>query len=244
MKTLLEKLKSLFDAAGEGKAPRAKAVAKLIQEEAETVYHVIYNAGHGKATAEKNVIIQAKDAEIAQLKTDAETKDIRITELEKKTPELETIRQQYEDQIKTIKAEHKTAIEAKDGQIQSERTGRARSDLRAKLTKLDPLYAEVAVRGAEGRMRFNDKGELEVLQKGLEIPFVPSEGKSGLDLLADEITTEADPRWVTSNVDTGAGSEKGNNTPAGKDFFESIRTSAPKPDEKSQARLDQMFPTN
>jgi len=216
-----------------------EAVVKALKDGAHPVFQEVFNAGHSVATAKAEekadeLETRAKDAE-----TRAEKAESRVQELEESQPDVAKVREQYQAEIAELKEKHEVEMQTLKEGTKTERVNRAVSDLKAALIArgVDPEYAEIKVQSdkVRGRLRPSDGGQLEVLQEGKEIPFQPADGKTGLDLLADEIRGRTDAKWITSKADRGAGAGGGGGAGSGGggDFYDGIREKAKKQREET-----------
>lgn len=224
------------------KKPKDQVVTAL-KEHGHPVFQEVFNLGHSKATADAKAEREALEASLSETKADLGKAQGRVKELEEKAPDAAKLREQYEQEVEGLKAKHKGELEERDTRLRDERMERAVTDLKSKLIAagLDPEYAEVKVDKSEvrQRLRHSDKGELEVLQNGKEIPFTPADGKSGLDLLAAEIREGTDPKWISSKADRGSDTGTSRGSGAGSGLFDRIRDETKK---REDGRTSQSSP--
>lgn len=210
-----------------------KAAIKTVVDELQGISHPVYQAvfdrGHGVATAslegDKTSLasqITAKDAEITALKG-------RIETLTKEKPDTAKMEQEHQTAIATLKQQHKTELDTLKAANQTTLEERDRADLERMLVAagLEPKYARVTARDPEvtKRLKYKD-GVLSVLQKDGVLPFDAPEGKTGMDLLVDEVLKDTDPMFIISNSDRGSDTGNSQNRGNSSNFFDSIREKA------------------
>lgn len=233
---LLAKLGGLPDAEKD-----KDAVDVLHNVVAADVFQPIFDRGHNAGLAKGS-------SQSTDLKTRAETAEAaakaateQLDEFKKKSPDAAKLQEQYQSDLKKKDEEHKAELAKRDQVLAAERTKRVRSDLVRELLshKVDKDYAEVLADKPEvrDRIRFNDAGEIEVLQKGKDIAIVPSSEKGALAMLSEELKATVPAKFITSDATggSGVGSENGTSAPSG-DVFNTIREKEKKRNEEAAAR--------
>lgn len=205
LKDLLARLSGLSEAEQE-----KDAVDVLHTVAPAEVFQPIFDRGHGQGMGKKA-------EEVTAFKSRAEAAETKVQELttqveaeRKKHPDVAVLQQQYQADLQKKDEEHKAALNTAAAVLATERKARARSDLVRELVsvhRVDSDYAEVLASKPEieGRIRHNDAGEAEVLQKGKEIAIVPSADKSALAMLAEELRAGVAPKFITSEASGGSG---------------------------------------
>jgi hypothetical protein len=208
---------------GSGQTP--EQFATELQKGAQPFFQAIFDKGHGAATVKATAKETELTGRITALETERDAAVTRATDAEKKVPEIATIRAQYDEQIKTLKEKHKTELQTRDETAKSQRIEQAKqSTINALVTMgvdKDKAELEVEKEFKLGRFVASENG-VDVYQTGKQIPLAPADGKTGIDLLADEINQRVEAKWKRADVDRGTGAEKGGATqPANQ--FEKIR---------------------
>lgn len=205
-------------------------VFAALQQHAHPLYQRAFDAGHqagaNKIRGEKATV----DTELATAKAELQTVKDQLKELQDKTPDLATVRTQYQNEIKALKDTHKTELAAERTKRVDAEKNRAIANLQSKLGKgLRPLIAKLLVQDDDVKKRIvvREDGTLEVMQKGKDIPFSPSDGQDVLDLLATELIAEQPADLRLADGDNGSGVRNGTTTQSGgANEFDSIRQKA------------------
>jgi hypothetical protein len=221
------------------KLDRTQVVAGL-QANSQPIYQAIYDKGTGFAVAKHTAEKADLEGKITGLTSQVTEKDQQITQLSAKTPEVATLRTQYEGQINQLKETHKNELKARDQALIGERRSRALSDLRTKLVGggVDADYADVLTNKSTttARFRFDDKtGKMDILAADSEVPIAVATGKDVLDVLAEELKTGVPAKFVMSNGDGGSGTNGTGGKGKGGDLYEEIRTEAKSKSEAKKA---------
>lgn len=201
-----------------------KAAIKGLQEMAHPIYQAVFDTGHAIATADKQKEIDRLSGELAtakhqfdELKERSADKGEPATWQKEKT-DLTTRVTELELEVKDAKKEGKEALK-------TERHRRAVSDFRTKLIglRVDPIIADALAekKDIQERIRHKEDGSVEVLQAGKTIPYAASDddGKTPLDLLADEVFAKIDKKFVAANADRGSGQQNGGEGAGGGQSF-------------------------
>lgn len=227
LKDLLQKLN---DAVTGDKTTEDKEAVDVLHTVAPAeVFQVIFDRGHSTGLAkgtQKNTEAEGKVTAAETARAEAER---QLKEFKDKHPEAAKLQEQYQADLKKKDDDHKIELDKKDQQIETERRGRARSDFIGALKDvgIDPDYAVVLADKEENRNRikFNEKGETEVLQKGKEIAIVPSTDKTALKMLAEELYPSVPAKFQTSKAAGGGGvnNDAGGGGTGSKTTFDKIR---------------------
>lgn len=183
--------------------------ATALRDTAQPQYQRIYNVGHSEATKRAK---REKDELSEQLQTEREAKEAlaaEATELREKQPDVKELNEQWQKKLATATEKHQQDLAAVQERAEAERQARKTSDLKAALTGLDPVYIGVVAERNASRIRYRDDGAAELLDAGGDIPVQTPAGKTPFEVLAEELKQQADPRWVLSNGDRGAGQSSG-----------------------------------
>lgn len=206
-------------------------VVNGLQSQAQPIYQAIFDKGHSVARTTYDAKKGELETQITSLTSQLQQKDAELKTANEKAPEIATLRQQHEAQIRDLQSKHEAKIKEKDDALSAERRDRWITDLRVKLVEagVDAEYAEVLSLkpDVQKRIRLGTGGVLEVLQSEGEVPFAPAKGKTGIDLLADELAAAAPPKFVVSKADRGSETKPGSKGgPAGGSFYDDIRKQA------------------
>jgi hypothetical protein len=214
------------------KLDRAQVVGGL-QTYSQPIYQAVFDKGHSTATVKHNTEKQALEVQVNTLTETVRQKDAQLATANEKAPDIAVLRQQHEAQIRDLQEKNDAKVKAKNDELITERRDRAVTNLRVKLVEqgVDPEYAEVLSLkpDVQKRIRLNAEGKPEVFQADSDIPFAPAKGKTGIDLLAEELTAGTPPKFVVSNADRGSEttSRKGGG-PAKGSLYDEIRSEAEK----------------
>lgn len=229
LKDLLTKLNDLVTS---DKATEEKDAVEVIHSAAPAeVFQVIFDRGHSTGLTKGKGSVTEAEGKLKAAEDGKAEAERQLNEFKAKHPEAAKLQEQYQSDLKKLGEEHKAALDKKDIQIETERKARARSDFISALKDagVDKDYAEVLADKAEhkDRIKFNEKGETEVLQKGKDIAIVPSAEKSALMMLAEEIYPIVPTKFQVSKAKGGGGvqdeSGKTTTTTTGAKPFEDIR---------------------
>ena len=189
----------------------AAAFGKKLREKAHGLYQVIYNEGHAaaeKTSADKLAAAETAKTEAVTAKEKAEA-DLKVAE--QKNPDLEQVRREHQEELTKLQQAETAKREAIEKRLRDTRTAQTRAQIKAALVKagVDEDYADVQLLKNAERIQHDDDGNATVLQSGLTIPYgnVP-EGKTHLDLLADEIVKATPPKFVGADVRGGSGAQQ------------------------------------
>jgi len=189
-------------------------VSKLLKEVAPSHWQHVHDVGFSTAnTRAKENLTKVEESLTAAQALVAE-KEEKIAELEKGQPQLEQVRDEHRKAVEKMTTKHSDELEAAKKALSDTRRDNAYHQLLSSLSDLDEDYAVVQAQNAMSRMQWDKEGKLEVMQES-GVPYVPSDKKGALGLLAEEIvtrTTETKPKFVKSNVDRGAGPNNGKGT--------------------------------
>lgn len=207
---LAELLQGLRDHADAGE-DQAAEVVKGLNEQLPAVHQVIFNAGYargeskGKGPVTKlETDLKAAQDRVAELQQQLEEKgggEKAVTELQEKVSHWKGEAERLQGELEAKENEHKQAS-------RTQRLEARLADVKAKLTqRLVPEYGELLAKDPDlrGRLRYDDDGNLELLQKGSDRPIPVPEGKDPVDLLVDEVVKATPAKFVRQDVPTGSG---------------------------------------
>lgn len=214
-------------------------VFAALQSGAQPLYQRAFAAGHTAGLTKGRGEKAEVEARLTEVQGQLETAQTQLREVQERTPDTNAIRTQYQNEIKTLKDQHKTALQAeKDKRVNAEKD-RAFATLQAKLGKgLNPLVARLLVqdKAVRDRIHVNEDGTLEVMQKGKEIPFSPADDQDVLDLFASELIADQPADFRLADGDSGSGVHTETvRTNSGKNEFDAIRDNAQKEREAAKA---------
>jgi hypothetical protein len=178
-----------------------------------TVYQVIYQKGFDTATARADERVTAAQAALTAAERKVTERDTRVAELERKAPDSAALKAEYETRENVLKEQHKTELQKAQQALEAERWSSVRKDLRREFTDtveglgMDPIIADSILVQPDVRERFqwNTKGEPEVLQLGTKVPIQPTDKKTAVRLLAEELSKPVDKKYFKAKGDGGAG---------------------------------------
>lgn len=185
-------------------------IVQAFQTDGQPVYQLVYDRGHGAATGRKSTEVERLTTERDNAIRERDEAQAKLSEIEGSAPDAEKIREQYNAELEKAKLKAKETEEALKARLHKERVARARADLRTTLVSkhsIDPDYAEVLASrpDIEERFSFTDDGDVEVLQRGKQIPYAPGDGQTSVGLLAAELREGVNPKFVLSGADNGSG---------------------------------------
>lgn len=186
-------------------------VSKLLKEIAPSHWQHVHDVGFSTANTRAKENLTKVEESLTQAQATITEKDEKIAELEKGQPDLETIRDDHRKAVEKMSAKHTEELEAARKALADTRRDNAYHQLLSRLSNIDDDYAVVRAQSAMSRFNWDKEGKLEVMQES-GVPYVPSDKKNAIDLLAEEIvtqTTETKPKFVKSDVDRGAGANNG-----------------------------------
>lgn len=226
-------------------------VASAIKEAIPSLWQTIHDEGFSRANARaKEEQAKAKEEldQSKQLVTDLQK---QISELEGKQPDLEKEREKHRSAVEKLKKEHSEAVDAYKSRLASIREDSVRSKLLAALGSLDDDYAEVQADKGMKRVKFKDDSDDFEIFNDNEVPYVSTNGKNVVQMLAEDLISRVDKRYIKSNVDPDGGGDpsqtKGKpGDPGGDDLYENMRQKGKgltaTPEEKARlSKVDSMF---
>ncbi len=220
--------KALIDAltaAGDDKEKQAAA----IQTHGGSVYQLIFQNGHDVGYGKKHGELTTAQTKATELEGRVATLSTELTTL-KSAPDQKALHDQYGAQIKDLTTKAEQTASGLKAQLTKERKAAKVAVLRdALLTgakRVEKDYADVLIQRADvvDRVKMNEDGTWQVLQKGKEIPIAAQTPDAALTLLADELKAETPPKFLLVGTDTGAGTTTGTvTTTVGGNQFDKIR---------------------
>ena len=186
-------------------------VSKLLKEIAPSHWQHVHDVGFSTANARAKENLTKVEESLTAAQATITEKEEKIAELEKGQPDLEQIRDDHRKAVQNLTTKHAADLEAAQKSLADTRRDNVYHRLLSKLGDLDDEYASLRAQAAMSRMTWDKEGKLEVMQES-GVPYVPSDKKDGIALLAEEIvtqTTETKPKFVKSDVDRGSGGNNG-----------------------------------
>lgn len=219
------------------------AVEVIHSVTAAEVFQPIFDRGH-------SVGLTKGTGKTTEAETRATTAEGRAAEAERqlnefkiKHPEAAKLQEQYQSDLQKKDQEHAEEIRKRDALIETERRDRATNDLvldLVSLHKVDRDYAQVLAAKPENqaRIKFNDKGEREVLQRGKDIAIVPTAEKGAIGMFADELQAAVPAKFKGSDAGGGGGlqEERGGGGSGNKTIFDKTREAETKRQEQDKKR--------
>jgi hypothetical protein len=220
------------------------AVVTALQSKAQPLFQQIFDKGHAEATRRLNEQKTELEGKLSTLQTELTTAKGQIVTLSAGAPDIK----KFQDEITRLEGEvAKTKTDSATLLI-SERLDRQFQTLETRLVAkgVDPEYASVLLSKTDIRKRLqaSKDGGIEVLREG-GIPYSPAEGKTGLDLFADELMGKVPAKFVSSTVDRGSGVRTGGaggGTTEDGDYFKTLRADLDKKRE-AEAKTTAAGPT-
>lgn len=212
------------------------AVVKALDTDVHEVYQQIHDVGHSAATQ------KGKD-DLAALQTKLDKANQQVQELKDKAPDSATLRKEYEERERQLKEAHKTELQSKDSVIATERLDRARTDLAIQLNEdygIDLEYGKLILTRrpeVESRLKFDDKGELQIMQAGKSIAIAGANRSEVLKHFAKELEPSVEKKWKNSRVRRGSNTGGGEGGDEGGDtnVYDKVRKDA---EERAKAKAN------
>lgn len=216
---LIAKLIEAFNA-------NADDVITALQATAQPIYQRVFDKGHSTGLQKGRDEKKTADADVTRLTSELAAANTSLTELRNKTPDVQTITTQFQNEITALKNTHKAELQTARDKSRTTEVKRQATILETKLkSKVNPLYAKLLVQDLEVLKRINprDDGSVEVMQAGKEIPYSPAEGQDPIDLLVDELVKAAPTDYRLAEGDEGSGIQSGPAGTQSKSRFDKIR---------------------
>jgi len=220
-----------FQALAKKFEPKDKeTVLKIVQDDIHPVFQDINDGGRAAANDANKKKLDAAEtakttAEEARKKAEAD-----LAELEGKAPEAAKLKQKYEDEVTKARQEAEAKLSENNKELLEERLEVAKNRLKSSLAKLkiDEEYIETILinRGdIVARLKPCPKGKVDVLKAGsTDLTIVPPEGKSPVDVFAEELAPTVPTKWQKSGVQKGSGTSGSSGGSSGTgDRFTAIR---------------------
>lgn len=212
LKTFVESLTTALGEAGDDDAKKAvlKAATDQLPSDAR---NYLTQIGFSAAHAQGDEKITALKKELTAAEKAKERAESKLKETLDKTPDVASIRTEYETKMTELIEDHKKEIEAVSGELGGAIQEMALTQLEAALVgqKVKPMIARYRVRDADVRNRVKVDGkEIKFyLPDGITPMAPPTEGKSPYQALASELVKTIDPEFVGSGVGGGSGAGSG-----------------------------------
>jgi hypothetical protein len=215
----------------------AEEVTTAMQKSANAVWQNIFNKGHSTATVAARTEKDQLTGKVTSLETAVAEKEIKIKELETKSPDVAAIHRQYQEKITGMENTHRTELANRDGVIATSRKSAVKSAIRKEAEKLglDPDWLELQMDKPENDRRIVVKadGSYEIMQPEGNIPLMPAGEDKPETLIAKEILAKAPDKWKNVQTDSGAGINSnlpggGQKKAAGTAKYDKIREDAKK----------------
>lgn len=216
-------------------------IVSTIQQHAQPIYQIAHDRGHSAGMGKKGTEVTTLQTQLQQAQTERDTARTALEELKGKAPDNERLKAEYATQLQEAEAKFKAKESALKATLKATQRAWAKSDLVTHLVtkhNVDPDYAEVIASKDDvlDRISYNDDGQIEIAQRGKQIPFAPGEGQTHIGLLATELRETVPPKFVTTNADAGAGSENGGGSGATKGGFDYDKHAKKVADRRAQKR--------
>lgn len=234
-------LDEILDALAALEGVDAKDFSRQLRSKAHALYQQVYNEGHSTATtASEEKLRKAEEARGAAEAAQKEAEQ-KAREQTKGSEDAEKVRAEKDAEIQKLQATHEERLSKLADRLDGERRARVKADLRATLTaqKVDPDYADFIVEKHLARVGFDEDGNARVLQAGLSIPYanVP-EGKTHLDLLAEEIHKAVPKKFIGAAVQGGSGAPGSGEAPGTGSALEQARSAGEAAAKEQRAAAD------
>lgn len=194
-------------------ATRYEVLGAALQEEASDVWHAIQNNGFAKARDKWKTKWQEAKDQLETVRSEKESLEDEVEELRKDNPDVQKIREDAQEEVEKWKERAQEAEQEAQQRINEFQVDRKMTRLEG---QLKDAFARERLAEAEAQLhrdriqpKDGDEG-VEVLQPDSEIPFTPQDADTDpVDLLAERIISNADPKDLESEVDGGGGEESG-----------------------------------
>ena len=204
-----------------------KEVADALQQDAQPHYQTIYQRGFSTKHNEAKQTIQAKDAEIEAEREKVQAKEAELTKLREQTPDVDSVRQEYEAKLQAKDQERQAAIDEANTRVETLHRSRFEAELAGALiaARVDPDYAkEVLVPKFRSRIKVESDGSVKFYDEDGATPLAAAAGELSR-IAAERIKGTVDKKWITSTADSGGGSTNGTGG-SGSSEWDRIRQSA------------------
>lgn len=224
-----------------------EGIADQMQSHSHSLWQVMFNVGHKKATAELTPKITTLNDRVTELEGENTKSLERIDELQKDKPDLEAIQATHQKTVTDLQTKHEKELGEANASIAQGNRERGETEIADALRAvLHDGYAKMRAHNliADKRIVFNDKdGTYQIMQKDAPtIPIQSNGSTTAAQILAQEELSSADAEWHLSGVGTGPGAKDG--LPAGqqgtKGLVEKIGRQAEKFRNKSKERTERM----
>lgn len=216
-----------------------EAKAKELKNMDQSVRQFLWNGGHKAATKQNAEKIESLESERESLQEQIEEKERQLEELKEVQPDAEKIEAEYQEEIKELKEQHAAAVEELRQKIRDRDKGSFRNRVFARVSKiLDSDYVDVQLQRmeAQGRIKIDDDGDIEILQPGKEIPYMADSEEALVETVVEELASEAPDKWKVSNADSGGGSSGSGGGPNKSSKYERAREAGKQTQEYRQRR--------
>lgn len=221
----------------------AAEFADALKAKAQPLYQHVWKGGFKESEQRWKPRAEAAESKVAEVEGKVAEAEAKLSEAQSRAPDVKAINDEWQQKLAKAKADAEAQVAAERTARQQERAARTTSDLKAALSGLDPIYIDAIAATAATRLRHRDDGGLELLEPGGQTPVALSDGTTPIAHLASELKAAADPRWVLSNADRGAGTTGGGGGGGGGggDLYSRIRADVQKQQE-TQARVQDAKP--
>jgi vacuolar-type H+-ATPase subunit I/STV1 len=227
--TLEEAVKTIAEAEDQ------EVAVEALHKGAPRIWQGIFDMGHGKRTAETSKEIKDLKKALEDEKASHKASTDRIAELESGDGDLDKEREKFKQDLQREREAAELKIADMNSKLKKARERRVEDELVLSLTDpnghgLNAKYARMIARESiqEGRIKFDpeDVDSYEVLGKGMNAaPIQGSKDATPLQLLAKEMSDEADDVFRVSKADQNGSGHKGGGK-GDEDPFEAARKRA------------------
>ena len=175
----------------------------------QAAYQGVFRAGFKEAETRWKPRAEQAETKLTEAESAKAEAERQLQEAQSKQPDVAKLNEQWQAKLDKQKADLEAAVTAEKTRAAGEREARKVADLKASLNGLDPVYVGAVVATEAARIRFKEDGTPELYEAGSDIPTQLPAGKTPYAVLAEEIRSKADPRWVLAGGDSGSGTESG-----------------------------------
>lgn len=218
-------------------------LAAALNGEASGVWHAIQNQGYAAARGKYESEAKSARKEAEKAREEVERLQSEVKELSKDDPDIERIKKEASKKIQAAQeraVEKASEAEQKIGQMlvsQKRNTLENRLNDVFKSRTMAKAFAQIHSDRFEPDLE-GETPSVNVLQQDSDIPFSPVGDRSPLDLLIEEIRSEADPSDLKSSTDTGGGERSGGGTLRSGSLLDQAAEEGKKMAEESTNRSD------
>lgn len=192
----------------------AREIAEGMRAKLQPVYQIAFRGGLQKGKDDAKAANEQLAADKTRLEGELAAANTKLSEQDKKTPDVAALRAEKDGEIARLKEQHKREMEVERAAHAEESLNVAREQVKGFLVTaygVDALAAEYVVNGPAFKSKLKrENGAWSVLDESGTAVQLDAKVKP-LDHLAKTLADTVDPKFRSSNVEPGGGtrSEKG-----------------------------------